>query len=58
MPNTTHHTANLNSEAIPVSASPTLKRTWLTPRFECVSMEDAGSSSVGTFTGEGAGGYS
>ena len=44
MPNTTHYTANLNSEALPVSASPTLKRTWLTPHFECVSMEDAASA--------------
>lgn len=58
MSNATHHTANINSEAIPASSSPTLKRTWLTPRFECVSMEDASSSSVGTFTGEGLGGYS
>ncbi|MBF8277259.1 MAG: hypothetical protein HW390_2332 [Candidatus Brocadiaceae bacterium] len=58
MSNTTHHTANINSEDIPAPSSPTLKLTWLTPRFECVLMEDASSSESGTFTGEGVGGYS
>ncbi len=53
MPNNTHHTDNFNSD----TRSPTLKRTWLTPRFECVSMEDSANATSDLLVSDG-GAYS